>query len=795
MKNLILAILFLTNFAFAATKVPLGSGVSGTLPIANGGTNNASMDVTAGRLPYADGTKLITLAPGSAGQVLQSTGTAVQWAASAGGVQNYITNGDAEIGTTGWSTYQEADSVTFTDATDLVTLSSHGLSNSDMVSFTSIVSTTGGIGVNTLYWVTVLTSNTFQISTTQGGAPQILTNNGTGSMVRYYPKTGSGGSPGSNIAIARSTSSPLAGVGSFTLTKAAVSAMGYGYTYPFTIDAKDKAKILNISFEGQVVSGTFVPGSPGNTTSLNNSDLTAWIYDVTNSKLIQPSSFKILSNSTTLSERFTATFQTSSDSVSYRLILHHSVPTTAASVYKLDSVVITPSTYAYGTPVTDWVTYTNSCNGSWVTNTTYSCKKRRVGDNYEYHVAVTLSGAPTATTLLVNIPDTIDTTKLASTNAFAMGSVLITDGATTYWHGQVIPNGNTQVIPLAILTSSTYGETQSIQATTPFTFGSGDAVQLRFSIPIVGLSSSVQMSTSLEGREITASYYGSNWSAADGTWATAGNWVTKITDTVGMVNATTGLITIPSAGPYDINVAAAFGIGGYTSNAVFNARVQVNGATNYVIDRRGFISSSTPNNVSGLIRLDLKAGDTVAIQLMKTNWGGASGLEADATQTRFSITKASNPQTIAATESINASYTGPAGVTIPHNSTVIIDFATKEFDSHSAVTTGAAWKFTAPTAGVYEVNASMVINLGGGWAFAEEATLYVYKNGSIFSRLASYIAQVAHSTYIPMVGSPRLVRLNAGDYVDIRLYQSSGASVTSLGGVDYTWANIKRVGN
>jgi hypothetical protein len=63
--------------------VALATEVSGTLPIANGGTNNGSLSVTAGTVYYGDGTKLVGLAPGTSGQVLQSQGSsAPQWAST-----------------------------------------------------------------------------------------------------------------------------------------------------------------------------------------------------------------------------------------------------------------------------------------------------------------------------------------------------------------------------------------------------------------------------------------------------------------------------------------------------------------------------------------------------------------------------------------------------------------------------------------------------------------------------------------------------------------------------------------
>ena len=66
------------------TGLPLTSGVTGTLPVANGGTNISSY--TAGDIVYASGaTTLAKLAKGTAAQVLtmNSGATAPEWAAAA----------------------------------------------------------------------------------------------------------------------------------------------------------------------------------------------------------------------------------------------------------------------------------------------------------------------------------------------------------------------------------------------------------------------------------------------------------------------------------------------------------------------------------------------------------------------------------------------------------------------------------------------------------------------------------------------------------------------------------------
>lgn len=69
------------------TNISLTTAVTGVLPIANGGTSNGSLAVTAGGVLYTDGTKVVNVGTGTTGQVLTSNGAgAPTWVtASTGG--------------------------------------------------------------------------------------------------------------------------------------------------------------------------------------------------------------------------------------------------------------------------------------------------------------------------------------------------------------------------------------------------------------------------------------------------------------------------------------------------------------------------------------------------------------------------------------------------------------------------------------------------------------------------------------------------------------------------------------
>lgn len=571
------------------------------------------------------------------------------------------------------------------------------------------------------------------------------------------PVDGTGGVP--NVTTSVTSTNPLTGNKSFLLTKDAVNRQGQGWSVPFTVPLSMRAKVLQIEIDYIVNSGTFVAGS-----TAADSDVIWYLYDITNSALIEPSSIKLLSNSSTLSDKFKSTFQTSATGSSYRLIAH--CATTSVSAYELKvEVVVSPSAYVYGTPFSDWQQYTPTFAGLG-TPTSVDVRWRRAAQSVEIEGRFT-SGTVTGAAATISLPSGLVG---LPTSAYICGDYG-TQGTTTGSAMVYDPTNNNLYFGMA-----NWGVPATGTQVATGGFNSFNA-----SIPVKGWSSSVQMSDQTDTRVVAASYYGHNSANfADNTYTTI-QFNTKLEDTHSMFSA--GTTTIKVAGLYEINAAAAFVIGGYAANNIFNLRVRVNGATDYLLDRLIYNSSVQPNILKGSIRLPLKTGDTIVIQAMKTNFGANSGFDTDLTQTRMSIVRVSGPSAIAASETIAASYyVSPTIFTT--STTIPINFDTKEIDTHGAVTTGATtWKFTAPSSGLYEVGGSIFTTAAG-------LTTRVYKNGSYFKPFGT--ASAANNNHSNTV----LIRLNAGEYIDMRC-NTGGSNISGGAQANDTTSTItiKRVGN
>jgi hypothetical protein len=561
------------------------------------------------------------------------------------------------------------------------------------------------------------------------------------------PVDGTGGSP--NSTWTRTTSSPLRGTGSFLFTKSSgASRQGEGVSFDFTIDAADKGKVLQGSFDYSIASGTFVDDA-----------MSVWIYDITNTTLI-PCSPYLLKNHTLAAEKFPFEFQTSSSSTSYRLIIFVPVTTNSSNTLKFDNFVVGPQAKLYGSPVTDWVSYTPvmTHNSGTFTNTTVSGQWRRVGDSMEITGKIDHTGTPgTFSGILISIPSgyAVDANKIVASNYNRIGVGSILDNGSTVYDMVVQYNTTTKVELWVIDASSTYSRSGTPTQAVPISWASGDTLFWTAKFPITGWSSSVVMSSDADTRIITAQALG------DPASATSGNPIifpTKYYDTHNAYNTSTGKFVAPKPGYLRVH--------GYLSSATASLQITLEVNDSGVVN----IGSTDANGrcaISGVV--PVLAGDSVHISANGTiDVNGASSLIFEYLQ---------GPAQIAASESVEAHYSTAAGQSIETGATgEILDFGTVITDSHGSVTTGASWKFTAPKSGTYSVKASATLASGGGWAAGEYMFLQLYKNGVSGEYIAVSFQQATHTTNVVCAGSTD-IKLIAGDYIQLYVAQNSGGTI------------------
>ena len=571
------------------------------------------------------------------------------------------------------------------------------------------------------------------------------------------PVDGTGGSP--TVTWTRTTTTPLVGTASFLFTKDASNRQGQGASFDFTIDSAYQAKVLQISFEYQVASGTFSAGS-----SSTDSDITVWIYDITNAQLIQPTTYKLFASTTGVSTTFISNFQTSSNSTSYRLILHCASTSASAYTVEFDNIVVAPSSYVYGSPISDWQSYGSTASytgfGTVSSNTQMY---RRVGSNLEIRARFT-AGTTTATEARLAFPSGLTSSSTAITTLENAGTLIKDSGSSTTTFGfYCLMEPSVSYI--------TFGYSISIAAPLAKQNGnnlasSGQVISIQASVPIQGWASNVQMSDQADSRIVLARATGAPTGGSGA--ASTLIWPTVSFDTHSAYNSSTGEYTAPISGYYRVGAE----VNG--TNAGIVIRAYIDGVLD--VDMALTPSGTSAGVVNGSTIVKVTAGQKITVRTSASIGALASG-------GFVSFEKIQSPTIISATETIAASYWLSSNFST--STTTPINFDSKEIDTHSAVTTSAtAWKFTAPVSGTYQVSTS-VFNTSSTQGFS------IYKNGTAYKGVG-----VGNNTQTVVANSTVLMKLNAGEYIDIRTDAGTmtvaGGALTAFGTGKF---NILRVGN
>lgn len=534
-------------------------------------------------------------------------------------------------------------------------------------------SSSGGTGIN------LISNGTFDVNATGWSA--------YADAAGTRPVDGTGGSP--TVTGTRTTSTPLFGAGSGLLTKDAANRQGQGISYDFTVSPAHRAKVLNITFDYIVGSGTFVAGS-----NSSDSDVIVYIYDVTNSTLIEPSSFRLLSNSSTIADKFSATFQTSVTGSSYRLILHCASTSSSAYTLKFDNVSVSPSVYVYGTNITAWKAYTPTFAG-FGTVSNINVFSRRVGDSLEVQgffqtgtntgVAATMSLAYGTSTGLV-----VDGSKVVSGTVLGVGGE--GNQSTTYFSSAVTSAGTQAYVRFSRQTSTVNNLTSVNGNDIP----NSTYISVKFTVPIVGWDAVSQSADGYEGRVIVV---GANKNTGNhtstGNLQDVASWPTVFVDNCSIFNTTTGVITVPRAG-----VAEVYGAVGFSANGTgirYATIVQSGSVSRTYFGQQVVGSASIAGTSPFYAKFPVQAGDTIKLQALQSSGGN---LNYDAT-TYLYFSMDQGAANISATELISMRAT-TANTSIANSTVTTVAYSSVAHDTHNAYNTSTGI-YTVPAPGIYRI--------------------------------------------------------------------------------------------
>jgi hypothetical protein len=571
------------------------------------------------------------------------------------------------------------------------------------------------------------------------------------------PVDGEGGSP--NTTLTQNTSTPLSSTGDFRLTKnSGASRQGEGISTDFTIANRHLGKVLQISFDYELITG-----------ALATDDLRIYIIQEptsVNRVVIEPVSVSIQGTISGNRIRHLATFQTHISITSYRLCVHVATTTNSVQTIDFNNFRVWESVQSVGSITTDWQSYTPTIQGnSGGTLTGFSW--RRVGGNLEIQgrgqFGTTSSSEfrfslPSGLIIssIFNIANSqvgfLNTNNLQST-AFKQWVLLATSGNSylCIGHSGDAYNFSSSVPSLSPQT------TDNITTNCLFT--------LQASIPITGWGSSVAMSSdSGDGRVVACSYQG-NPSFTTGNFF---GFPTRRFDTHNAYNTSTGEFTVPISGLYRVSTTMG------SSAAADIVYASLDGSTYAYLFQT---PSSTTYVSSGSVVVEARAGQRIS--LVKST---SSSLYSGNTQMGIYVERiAGSSQVISTVETVACSYTATSNTPSVTSSAPLI-LPVRIYDTHGAYNS-ISGIFTAPIAGKYFIN--LVSAIGGG------VNVFVYKNNNIFS----WIGRADYSYGELMVNFT--IDLLAGNTMDIRTNSSGAPAVFNggtLGNSSVTVLNIHRIG-
>lgn len=579
------------------------------------------------------------------------------------------------------------------------------------------------------------------------------------------PADGTGGSP--NITWTRSTSSPLAGPAHFLWTKDANNRQGQGVSYDFSIDSSDQTKIINITFEWSLLSGTYSNGTAVSSTI--DSDLTVWVYDVTNASVIQLPNFKLNQGVIGHKAVFGSSFQAASNSTSYRLIIHTSTTSASAYTVAFDSFMVArrvpsvvsnsiaiaqakgdvPSTTAgnilvWPTVVFDPMGLYNASTGRFTAPRAGYCRVS----------GIVASGNP------------------------AVNMAVYVNGIARTVGGYTDSNGEGHFDAVVKVNAGDLVDLRPPVATLN-PADSEDSITFEM-LPgqetiILGAEAARTVAMRAVGNTVTGTI-GTTFAGS-----TTINLGTVDIDTHG--GYSNGAYTVPVPGIYQID-AQILMASTEANNNVLGLSLARNGNENLTaVERQQNASlTNTPIQISCIIQC--VAGDVLTLRLF-TNATGPT-FDASNVNNWFSVARIAGPEAIGASEQVSAKYNSTSN-SVTNGQTLI--FTSRDWDTHSAYNTSTGI-FTVPVAGKYRIAAHFVGGANQSAVATDFVLLRADKNSGAQQYDMGSQEWQASVSMTPLLGGMTTMQCNAGDTLKVVLVNSFGASIAGNNQPTNTWVEF-----
>lgn len=542
-------------------------------------------------------------------------------------------------------------------------------------------------------------------------------------------------------ALSLQTTGTLAGVQSLQVASTAAWSAGQGIYIPFTIDAGQQAQMQQIQFLYNVTAGS----ANCNFSNSSSSTFAIGVYDVTNSAWVSitPAQYGAFLGSKGAAK---VSFQASSNSVSYQLIIFAQVASTGAVTMLVDQVQVGPQSFSGYAPImTAPVAYTPAVVG-WGAPTGLSFTYAQNGKFCIIQGTLT-AGTSTAVQAQIPLPNGIVIDPSVVTN-FICGKANINYSISTYFGtGVVLCNAGNNFLQLGV---EAYGFNSLSPANGNVIVPSGYTISVWAMVPILGWSSSSQILSQYDGRAVSAQVTGTP--AAYSSLSPI-IWPTVSYDSHGAYNTSTGQYLCTVGGVYTVTTTVGNNNG--------------NGSPIYVYRNNGqgpkiavLLPQSTSVYASGAAQILANAGDLLDIR------DTSSSSVISAGNASFSLNSGS--QQIMASQTIAARYY--ASATAISGTPAIIVWTTKDYDTTGNSVVSGVW--TAPASG--KAKFSVAIEIAGTFVLNSTVDLQVLYNGSVKSEVVQY-AGGAMTNIAAYLGDT--YNVNAGDTIQVQV-SSSGTLPT-----------------